>query len=95
MNIAMQYLDTENKKRWGYITEVAIQRFAEYHNKLRELKSDNENEILRKSVEILSKEKVELFLLDGRTGSVEIRALSVITPFAKHENLTIMDQDQE
>jgi hypothetical protein len=82
MNIVLKYLDTENKTRWGYVTNETMARFATYHNQLKELKEDSGNEILRKNIEVMEEEKIELFLPDGRTGSPTLKAASMVAPFA-------------
>ena len=87
MNIVLQYLDTENKKRWGYITSKTMERFMIYHKQLKQSEEDSDNEVLKKTTEIMGEEKIELFLLDGRTGSSTLKACSIVPSFAKNDNV--------
>ena len=88
--ITLQYIDTEGKKRWGYILREGMDKLINYHEKLKELQSDSKNEILRKNLEFSGKERIELFLSDGRTGSPELKSVSVVAPFVSNDEVNFV-----
>lgn len=82
----VDYLDTNSKTRWGYITSETANLFEEYLKKIKQQEEEGEgnNEILDTNIKQLARINVKVYLADGTTGSPELRHITIVPPFVHY-----------